>query len=140
MKKINLLSILILLLISLISCDESTVNEPKDSQDLTTSKVWTYKSSNIDFLNPSLKKIKLNSDFKCQLLINDSWETGQYSLMRSSQSNDIYGVLVDYDNKNIDSVYYRYNTMSINNFDSDTLVIHFGLTQENSWHTYVIEK
>lgn len=60
MKKINLLSILILLLISLISCGESTVNEPPKKSNkneivpLSVGTYWKYKYTDYDTINPKI--------------------------------------------------------------------------------------
>ena len=142
MKKINLHSILLLLLISLISCDESTVTEPKSEFEEFTDKVWVYKNSNIGFIEDfSIQKMKFNQDSTCQILINNNWESGKYGTSVNSQTNIYYGLAVKYDNEELNkNNYYFYNWLQFKTISKDSLVVHFGMTEENSWHTYVSVK
>lgn len=88
MKKINLLSLLIVLLISLISCNESTVNEPKDEDykkfdiNLLTKNVW-----HLNEITPPnggyywVPKYKFNKDFTLRAYINNSWVKGTWTII-----------------------------------------------------------
>lgn len=85
MKRINLLSLLILLIISLISCEESTVSEPKDEIKfdiiLLTKNVW-----HINEITPPnggyywVPKYKFNEDYTLKAYINNSWINGTWTL------------------------------------------------------------
>jgi hypothetical protein len=134
--------IIIFVLFGLYACDESTVNEPKSEFEEFTDKVWVYKHSNIGtFEDFSPQKMKFNQDSTCQILINNNWESGEYSFFRSTQSNDIYGLTVNFDKEEFNkNKYYFYNWLQFKTISKDSLVVHFGMTEENSWHTYVPEK
>lgn len=133
MKKINLHSILLLLLISLISCDESTVTEPKSEFEEFTDKVWVYKHSNIGtFEDFSIQKMKFNQDSTCQILINNNWESGKWQT-----DNFKLGLKIIFKNDSLNSKHYRCNIMTFDSFSNESFKVHFGVTYENAWHTYV---
>lgn len=140
MKKISLILIFIISF-SISSCGDSTVYEPKSEFEEFTDKVWVYKHSNIGtFENISIQKMKFNQDSTCKIMINNNWESGKYSFFSSTQSNDIYGLTVIYFNDTINQHNSSFfNLFQFDSFNKDSLVIHFGSTKENSWHTYVPE-
>lgn len=85
MKKINLLSLLILLFIALISCEESTVNEPNDDDSsknmisLLTKKEWTLQS-----ITPPvgywIPKYKFNENYTFVAFHNNEWVNGTWDI------------------------------------------------------------
>jgi len=119
------------------TCGESTVTEPKSDFEEFTEKVWVYKKSNVGhFTNNSIQKMKFNKDSTCKIMLKDNWESGRWQT-----HNFKLGLFIIYNNDSLNyNDNFRHKVLTMDSVYNEKIIVHFGFTYENSWHTYVPEK